>query len=108
MKNNIFYVSDKHCLLIFETKDNAELAVAHILNDGGRWRIGSILAPQAKVAAGLWTNHFGSKVHYSKLGEPIFLIGAEGIFWNVIIGEHIGWIVAESWTGVGLLNKNGK
>ena len=108
MKNNSFYISNGYCFLIFETKGAAQLAASRILDYGGRWRIAGVVPAQSKVAADLWTSHFSSKVHYSELGEPILLIKAEEIYWNVIIGEKIGWIVADSWTDIEPLSKNGK
>ena len=44
-----------------------------------------------------WSKELKTKITHSNLNEPIFVIGKEGKFWNVIIGERIGWIIAEDW-----------
>jgi len=58
----------------------------------------------AETAVKFWSEQTNSKVTYSNPSEPIFLIKAEDFYWNVIIGEKIGWIIAEEWLGIKELN----
>ena len=58
----------------------------------------------------VWSGRINSKIIFSSPNEPIFLIKMEQDaytqrtqYWNVIIGEKIGWIIVHDWMDVRLM-----
>jgi hypothetical protein len=85
-RNNKFYACPRFYLLVYETREAASC--------GEHMTVGDITPTTATNYLSTKTN---SKVTYSKPGEPIFKIKEDGKYWNVIIGEKVGWIIVASW-----------
>jgi hypothetical protein len=97
--NNQFYMCEKYYIFIFDTKYNA---IVTSKNSAG----GSATPRAAIHAAAYWSKELNSRVTYSDPGEPIFVLKKDGEFWNVIVGEKIGWIVVVNWMKIKQLEKN--
>jgi len=95
MNSSQFYVCD-WSLLIYETKDIAALPGNHT---------GKAAIETAEKVKYWLERDLKSKVEYTQLNEPIFVLKKEenDKFWNVIVGEKIGWIIAEEWMELKLL-----
>jgi len=111
MLNNPFYACEKYYLLIYETKKIAAWAKA-TPSPCSAWTAAEVavaaetaVVAVVAVAAEYWSKRLNSRVLFSNPGEPIFLIKKEDKYWNVIIGEKIGWIIADDWLGLKLLNE---
>lgn len=105
---NKFYVCEKYYLLIYETKQASDKALAAttlaadrsgLLAQGAAFAASASLTAAGGVSLGdHWSEKLKSKVLYSNPREPIFVIKKEEErFWNVIIGEKIGWIIVQNW-----------
>jgi hypothetical protein len=89
--NNPFYVYE-NCLLIYETKEEAS-------------RPGRASAMHSSARSTWQNKELRTKITYSNPQEPIFVIKKENLYWNVIVGERIGWIIAEKWHNTKNLEK---
>jgi hypothetical protein len=81
--------------------------------NNGHYFVSAGVGPNAAEMAGetaqLWSQELNMKVTYSNPKEPIFVIEKKGKQWHVIIGEKIGWIVAEEFLEIQpLVVNNGK
>jgi hypothetical protein len=91
--NSSFFVCKDYFLLFYETREDALAATAA---DSGR--CGSTSWSRAAAAeANYWSKELNSRVTFSNPGEPIFVIRKDEEYWNVIIGERIGWIIVKDW-----------
>jgi len=87
MNIDSFYVCENFCLLIYQTKEEASRPC----------RV-SAMHPSARS---VWRNtELHTKITYSNPQEPIFVIKKENLYWNIIVGERIGWIIIEKWLGI--------
>jgi len=77
-------------LVIYATISDARLMVTAIATD-----------EFVKNVIENWSVESGRKVLFSQPHEPIFLV-EEPVdnFWNVIIGERVGWIIEGDWLGI--------
>ena len=118
--SNPFYVCEDYFLLIYETKENAAagrampgwvdpaaVAVATAAV-AGRLVLRGGVPLYGEAAAEYWSKRLNSRVLFSNPNEPIFLIKKEDKYWHVIIGERVGWIIAEDWIGIKELKNNAK
>jgi len=103
MQNNLLYTCNECFIFIFETKEKA-IEANSLYEDAVSRTIlieeyaASSFVAEAKFATQYWTKRLGgTKVIYSNPKEPIFVVSREDKYWNVIIGEKIGWIIAEEW-----------
>lgn len=86
--NNSFYVCEEYSLLIYETKDHAESA--YKLED---YLASGLKSINSATAVALYlSKKFQTKITVAGLKEPIFVIEKLENYWNVIVGEKIGWI----------------
>jgi len=99
--NNQFYICEEYYLLIYETKAGAIKAVDAVICRADHPRANMAMLMEAQV----FSKRLNLRVSYSQPNEPIFLIKAEEFYWNVIIGERVGWISVRDWHKIKKLEK---
>jgi hypothetical protein len=93
--NNNFYTCN-YFLFIYETKEMAQEA-ANWYDEGDAARPSSAwmsvwwITPS--VGASFWSRILRSKVMCANPEDTIFVMSKEDKYWNVIIGEKIGWVI---------------
>jgi hypothetical protein len=87
---NRFYICEEYWLVIFE-----KMVEPIVLNKYGKYKCGIKTTRQSAVEIGAqrMTRQLGMKVTFCEPKEPILVLQKNGIYWNVIVGEKIGWIV---------------
>jgi len=81
-----FYISEKHQLPMFETKEHAKSVIS-------------------QVPTHLFEYKVSKPKMYSNANTPIFVISKSDDIWHVIIGEKIGWIVVRDWMNLKSLDE---
>jgi len=106
MLSEIFICADYY-LLIYEIKEKIDSrtvdACVNAFEDDDC--IHTQGADSAFIIADYWTKKLNCKVTFSNPSEPIFVIKKCDKFWNVLIGEKIGWIIVEDWLTIKKLNE---
>jgi len=95
MSINHFYVSKEHFILLYETKEAAKEATA-FYGDNSKYIYRTSLAYALRT-----TNYIEekikSKVKLVGKDELILLVRKEKRYWQVVVGENIGWIRTTGW-----------
>ena len=94
---NQIFIAEEHYILIYPSEAFAALSPGHV---SGRRDYDLTIRALHSMAQSL-----NCKIHMSVPKEPIMLLRKSGIFWNVIVGEKIGWIIVRSWFKVRRLKK---
>lgn len=106
MNTNPFYICQKYCLLIYETRERAAatsktaMERAHsgdIVERSGVAYWGPDPERAVRVTADFWSQYLKSKVIFSLPKEPIYVISKDHHYWHVIIGNKFGWIIVRDW-----------
>jgi len=110
MKNNNFYRCPNY-LLIYETKELAQQAWQKFIdclnrNDLIDDAAATSFHMENKGAVAFWTRYLKTKVLFSLPEEPVLVLKKEQEFWNVIIGEKIGWIIDCEWIELERIEEN--
>jgi len=87
---NPFYVCEGYYLLIHETQETLKEAVVRSATS----------AFYAQDEARYCSEQYKTKVTFSYPNELIMVLSKNGVYWNVIIGERVGWIACSSWINI--------
>jgi hypothetical protein len=101
MEKKSFYICE-NCLLVYETKESAREAniIAASASRGATACTVWGYYKDKEEWANYWARRVSSKVMFSDPNEPILVLKKEEKFWNVIIGEKIGWIIVSDFTAI--------
>jgi hypothetical protein len=97
--------------MVYETENFAHYAIETrkaIHKDGpskfARDRIREAVAREdfstAKTTAQYWANKFKCKVWATRPNVPFLILDKRDKYWNVLIGDRIGWIIMRPWLTV--------
>jgi len=100
MSNGEFYTCDDFYLLIYENINDAKIAYN---NNPTCSAAAIVIVDEVTQAMDLptnilkhWTEYIkNKKAFFSTPKEPFFLVQKEDIYWNVIVGKNVGWIIFE-------------
>lgn len=92
IQNNTFFVCEDYYLFLFETENGAR--DADLL---GYFPDKKLIEKGLSNSVAWWSTELKEKVTRANPGELVYLLDRIDKWWHVIIGERIGWIIAEDW-----------
>lgn len=93
MNYDQFYFSKEKFIFLYETKEAAKLATS-IWGESSK---SSSNEASAVYGAQWLAKEIKSTVSCIKPNEPILIVKREKRYWQVVVGEKIGWIKSTGW-----------